>query len=413
MFSQQLIKLFNRAKLPDTPGVYFFKDAENKILYIGRATSLYDRVRSYFRDDLIHTRGPLLVDMIFQCKKIDFKETDSVLEAIILENNLIKEYQPYYNTKEKDNKSWNYVIITDEEFPRIFLVRGRTLDIVKSGLLKFKIKEKFGPYPQGSLLREALRIIRKIFPFRDAKSSISYQESFYKAIGLSPDTSSPEAKKEYNKTIRNIILFFKGKKDELINILTKEMNEFAKKMEFEKAENIKNTLYSLKHIQDIALIKENEGLAKKEGFRIEAYDIAHMSGKNNVGVMTVAYDNEIEKMEYRKFRLSEEINDDVFNMKEILTRRFAHTEWQFPNLIVIDGGIGQRNAAIEILKKIDINIPVISVVKNEKHKAKYFLGDEKIINKYKEIILKINMEAHRFAINYHKNLRKRNFLKRL
>ena len=400
-------KYLKEANIPDSPGVYFFRDKSGNILYIGRATSIRDRLNSYFRDDLIHTRGSLIVDMVTQSSDINHTETDSVLESIILENNLIKEHQPYFNTKEKDNKSWNYVVITDEELPRVILVRGRTLETIAEELRKFKIKTKFGPYPQGSLLREALRIIRKIFPFRDAKSIIPHQESFYRSIGLSPNTDEPEAKKEYQRTIRNLTLFFQGKKNELMKTLEKEMRDYAKNQEFEKADAIKKTLYALMHIQDVALIK-TENNENRTGFRIEAYDIAHMSGKNNVGVMVVAYDGEMEKSEYRKFKISKETNDDTAGLKEILTRRFTHEEWRKPDLMVIDGGIGQLNVAHSIFK----NIPIVSVVKDSSHKADHILGDEKIIERHKIVILKANVEAHRFAINYHKNLRKRTFLSR-
>lgn len=407
---------YKKLNLPDEPGVYFFKSETGEILYIGRATSLRDRVKSYFANDLMITRGPLLIDMVSKSVNVEYIQTDSVLEAIILEANEIKEHQPYFNTKEKDNKSWNFVVITDEEFPRVVIVRGRTLEIVDEEFLKFKIKYKFGPYTQNSLLREALRIIRKIFPFKDEKSIIPYQERFYRTIGLSPDTSSPEAKKDYQKTIRNLVLFFQGKKNELMLTLEREMKEYAKEQRFEKAEEVKEILYALTHIQDIALIKKENEVSNKDfagSFRIEAYDIAHMSGKNNVGVMIVACDDEIEKSEYRKFKISKENNDDVAALREVLIRRFAHPEWTNPNLIVIDGGLGQKNAAENALKEMNLNIPIISVVKDETHKANHLLGEENTINQYKDMILKVNVEAHRFAIAYHKNLRKRNFLGKL
>ncbi len=394
---------YNKNGLPDNPGVYIFKDASGKILYIGRATSLRDRIKSYFGHDLLQTRGQLIVDMMTHAIGLEHKETDSVLEAIILESNLIKEHQPYFNTKEKDNKSWNYAVITDEEYPRVMVVREREF-----GSIKIKVRQKFGPYTQSSLLREALRIIRKIFPFRDAKSVIPHQESFYRSIGLSPDISSPEAKKEYKKTIRNLTLFFQGKKHELMRTLEKEMKGHAKQREFEKADAIKKTLYALMHIQDVALIKVDKS-SSHNGYRIEAYDIAHMSGKSKVGVMTVAYDGESEKSEYRKFKISKEANDDVAGIKEVLIRRFTHPEWQFPNLIVIDGGLGQKNAAESVLKGMGLEVPVVAVVKNDAHRADHIIGDEKIINQHVGSILKVNAESHRFAIAYHRNLRKKNF----
>jgi excinuclease ABC subunit C len=339
--------------------------------------------------------------MVTKAEDIDFIETDSVLEAIILESNEIKKHQPYFNTKEKDNKSYNVVVITGEEYPRIVIMRQRALDT-----FKFKIKYQFGPYPQGSLLRDALKIIRKIFPFRDEKATLKHQESFYQSIGLSPNTGSDESKKEYQKTIRNLVLFFQGKKKELIRTLEKEMDEYARNQEFEKAQTVRNTLYALAHIQDVSLIR-SESSVSVSGFRIEAYDIAHMSGKDTVGVMTVVVDGEVQKSEYKKFKISKDANDDVAGLKEILTRRLNHTEWRFPDLIVIDGGIGQINAANSIVK----SIPVVSVVKNDAHKADHILGDETIVKNNMKAILLANSEAHRFAIAYHKLLRNKSFLK--
>lgn len=407
MDSQSPENILKAANLPDSPGVYFFLDEKGEILYIGRATSLRDRVRSYFTDDLYATRGQLLVDMVSRAKKIEHKETDSVLEAIILESNEIKKHQPYYNTAEKDDKSWNWVIITDEEFPRVFFERERNLQMG----VDYEIKRKFGPYTEGGLLREALKLVRRIFPFRDAKANITYNESFYQSIGLSPSTNSPEAKKDYQRTIRNITLFFDGKKNELMRTLEKEMKEFASRQEFEKANKVKQTLYALMHIQDVALIKPDY-IPVRKGYRIEAYDIAHMSGKSVVGVMTVVVDGELEKNAYRKFKIIQQKNDDTAGLREILIRRFNHPEWDFPNLIVIDGGINQKNSAEQLLAEVNLNISVVSVVKDERHKPNHFLGDEKLIALHNKAILKANAEAHRFAIAYHKNLRKRTFFGR-
>lgn len=402
------IQDFRHLKLPEAPGVYFFKDIKEEILYIGRATSIHDRVYSYFSNDLIATRGPLLVDMVTRASTVDFIQTDSVLEAIILESNEIKKHLPYFNTKEKDNRSYNFVVITDEEFPRVVIARGRTLDKLDEKELGYSIKYQFGPYPQGSLLRDALKIIRKIFPFRDVKAGLKHQESFYRSLGLSPNTDSPDAKSEYQKTIRNLVLFFEGKKGKLIKTLESEMDGYAKHQEFEKARNVRNTLYALSHIQDVSLIKTEED-KNVEGFRIEAYDIAHMSGKDTVGVMTVVVNGEPQKSQYKKFKISKDANNDTAGLREILTRRFTHPEWKFPDLIVIDGGLGQINTAKEVVK----NIPIISVVKNDAHKPDHFLGDEKMVEMHIKDALFANSEAHRFAIAYHKKLRARRFLKKL
>ena len=180
MKSQYLAKL----DIPDSPGVYFWKQG-NKTLYIGRATSLRDRTRSYFSADIIATRGPRIVDMVTKSTKLSWQKTDSVLEAIILEANLIKKFRPHYNVQEKDDKSWNHVVITKEKFPRVIVVRGRNLNA-----LPYKIDVSFGPFISGGALKESLRIIRKMFPFLDERSYQKRQSPFYRQIGLSPETAS-------------------------------------------------------------------------------------------------------------------------------------------------------------------------------------------------------------------------------
>jgi len=394
--------------LPDEPGVYFWKEGKT-ILYIGRATSLRDRVKSYFASDLIATRGPRIVDMVTRSTSIEWQETDSVLEAVIAEANCIKKYQPHYNVKEKDDRSWNYVVITREDFPRVLVIRGRVLDIERQKKL-LKVAYTFGPFPQSTVLREALRIIRRMFPFVDRSSAKRDNYHFYRQIGLTPDIASAEAKAEYKKTIRHVALFFQGKKQELVRTLTREMNAYAKAHDFEKADAVKKKLFALDHIQDIALIKDDIAVQRENlssGFRIEGYDVAHMSGKGSVGVMTVLTDGEISKNEYRKFKLDSSIgNDDVRSLREILSRRFAHTEWRFPDIAVIDGGVGQKNTAERFFAEMKIDIPVVSVVKDDAHKAREILGDKGLTSKHEKEILLVNAEAHRFAIAYHRKLRK-------
>lgn len=403
------IESFEKLNIPDTPGVYFWKEGR-KILYIGKATSLRDRIRSYFSHDVISTRGPRIVDMVTKSDTIEWQETDSVLEAMILEANLIKKHWPDYNVKEKDDRSFNYVVITREDIPRIVVIRGRTLEVEKQRK-ELKVRKTFGPFTNGTALREALRIIRKMFPFIDKHSGTKYTSTFYRQLGLSPDVTSAEATLEYRKNIEHIILFFEGKKQKLSRMLELEMNSYAERKEFEKAGEIKRKLFALHHIQDIALIKDdisNDVLqTSNSSFRIEAYDVAHMSGKETVGVMTVVCAGEISKNDYRKFRLDPQTgNNDTKNLQEIMERRFTHTEWQFPNLIVIDGGEGQRNTAIRFLESKQITIPVVSVVKDEHHKPKGLIGPDDVIEKYKKDILLVNNEAHRFAITYHRKLRK-------
>ncbi len=413
------IEDFNKLELPDTPGIYFWKQGSD-ILYIGKATSLRDRVRSYFASDLIATRGPRIVDMVFKTDQIEWQETDSVLEALIAEANQIKKHLPQYNVMEKDDKSFNYVVITKEDFPRVLVIRGRTLDVEKKKK-ELKVKKSFGPFVSGSSLRAALKIIRKMFPFADKGSLGRDKYHFYRQLGLTPDINSTEAKADYAKTVKHIILFFEGKKKELVRELEKEMKAYAKSKEFEKAGEIKRKLFALDHIQDVALIKEDianiysadaaeaEG-AQKSGFRIEAYDTAHMSGKESAGVMTVIVEGEPDKNEYRKFKLSPRIgNNDTASLREIIERRLNHPEWRFPDIMVIDGGEGQKNVAEAVLAARGIvNINIVAVVKDERHKPRDIAGPADLIEKHKKAILLANSEAHRFAIAYHRKLRRMN-----
>lgn len=410
------IESFQQLNIPDSPGVYFWKEG-GVILYIGKATSLRDRVRSYFGADLIHTRGPRLVDMVTRADSIEWVQTDSVLEAMIAEANLIKKHWPHYNVKDKDDRSFNYVLITKEDFPRLVVLRGRAIDVEKRRR-EIKSVREFGPFPNGAALRAALKLVRRMFPYLDEKTgtrSAGDKYHFYRQIGLAPDMSSAEAKEEYRKTIKQIILFFEGKKGALVRELEKEMRDYAKRQEFEKAGEAKRRLFSLNHIQDIALIKEdveavidmNRGPIGTGRYRVEAYDTAHMSGKESAGVMVVVEDGEAAKSEYRKFKLSPEIgNNDVASLREIIERRMNHPEWRFPDLIVIDGGDAQRNLALKVLAERDQDISVVSVVKDERHKPKGLIGPDTIVERHKKAILLANAEAHRFAIAYHRKLRR-------
>ncbi len=413
MISQEILK-----KLPDEPGVYLFRDKEKNILYIGKATSLQNRVRSYFGADLIATRGRLLVDMMALADDVDFIRTDSVLEALLLEANLIKTHQPKYNTKEKDNKSYNYVVFTNEDFPKIFTIRGRIL-LADSDENHKKYKYIFGPFPHGAQLKEAVKIIRRIFPYRDNKCKPG-RPCFNRQIGLCPGVCTGEiSKAEYAKQINNLKLFFEGKKKALLKNLEKQMHEYAKKQEFEKAAGVRKTIFAVNHIQDVALLKQENRMDASAGgevasngslraFRIEAYDVAHSSGTSVVGVMVAIEDGEPKKSDYRKFKikLNPGVNDTAA-LKEILRRRLGHLEWPMPNLIVVDGGQAQLNAAISVLAERGLAIDLVSVVKDERHKPRGIMGDEAISQKYKSQIILANSEAHRFAIAYHRKKRDR------
>jgi excinuclease ABC subunit C len=402
-----LSKDVQKKKMPDSPGVYIFRDYRKRPLYIGRATSLRNRTRSYGDADLIVTRGPRLVDMVTKSKYITWQETDSVLEAILLESVLIKRYQPPYNVDERDDKSAQYVIITDEPWPRVFLARGRDLDHwKKEGALPYPIKKCFGPYLESRLIREALVILRKLFPFKDKKAFDPRHDAFYRAIGRSPRENDEQAREKYARTIEYLILFFEGKKKKLRRELEKQMRDCAQERRFEEALQAKKLLYALDHINDIALIKRERTDAPGD-FRIEAYDIAHLAGAETVGTMVVSCRGEFAPAHYRMFKLSKNSNDDNAGLREILSRRLNHPEWTFPDLIVVDGNEVQMRTAEGVLAARRMAIPVVAVTKDERHKAARLIGHPDLLKVYKNDIVALNAESHRFTITFHrKRLRK-------
>lgn len=415
MIRQDLDKL----ELPQNPGVYFWRDDAGRILYIGKATNLRDRTRSYFAPDLIKTRGAHIVDMVFKSATLTWEETQSVLEALILEANLIKKYQPYYNTKEKDDKSFNCVAITKEDFPHILLARQKDIDpkeklltLPKQKGMKVKYDAVFGPYPSGASLREALAIIRKIFPYRDRVSAMKDKEAFYRQIELSPDVTSAEAVKVYRKNIGHIKKIFQGKLQTLIKDLTTEMHTLAKQERFEEAGELKQKIFAFTHVQDVSLIKRDLVQATDDHVvRFEAYDVAHLSGKQMVGVMTVIENATAQKNDYRKFIIRGfDTANDAGALREILVRRLAHTEWPYPTAIIVDGNEIQANSARKVLQSLDLDIPIIAVTKDERHRPKAIHGPTDLVEQHKFAILLANNEAHRFAITFHKDRRRKAML---
>jgi excinuclease ABC subunit C len=398
------------AKLPTGPGVYFFKKGR-EVLYVGKATSLRSRVRSYFLANAIVSRGEKIANLIDEATRVTVEETDSVLEALVKEAALIKRYQPHYNAIGKSDMTYNYVVITDETFPRVFTMRERELKTTTT-----RFKEVFGPFPQAGQLRDALKIIRKIFPYRgehDAPLPGARRRTsvLYEQIGLVPKDAGAADPKEYQKTIRHLTLFFQGKKKALLASLTRTMKAYARAKDFEAAGEIKRQLFALQHINDVSLIKANLPPDPTRTFRIEAYDIAHTQGTDVVGVMTVVESGIIAKNDYRMFKIIQakkgRFINDTAALTELLERRFGHPEWQYPKLIVVDGGASQLRAAEHILKQLGIGIPVVAVTKNERHRPERIMGDERYAHDHARDILLANAEAHRFAIGFHRRRQRR------
>jgi excinuclease UvrABC nuclease subunit len=336
-----------------------------------------------------------------------------------LEGMYIKKYQPEYNVEGKDDKSWNYVVITKEKFPRVLLMRGKDLSNNFAHKHSALYDAVFGPYPYGGELKEAFRIIRKIFPFFDTKQPVTGVVSkmnrgkieFYQQIGVYPKHDTSGAQIAYSRNIRHLKLFFSGKKKKLLSVLEKEMKALAKGERFEEASEVKRQLFALQHIQDVSLIRRESQVWKKafgESMRIEAYDIAHTSGKDMVGVMTVVEDGEVQTSEYRKFKIKTVLDvNDPAALSEVLARRFAHSEWSLPRLIVVDGGKAQVNSAKRAIVEFGYEIPIVGVVKDERHKPREILGGtKKMREEYGNDILLANAEAHRFAIGFHRKRRR-------
>ncbi|MCL5407374.1 MAG: excinuclease ABC subunit UvrC [Patescibacteria group bacterium] len=378
-------------KFPEVPGIYMMRDGKRSPLYIGKASSLRHRVLSYFQ----RPQETRLEKMLEQIKSIEIQKTDSVIEALFLESNLIKKYKPKYNIKLKDDKTFLGIFITKEDWPRI--IPARITQKLPEG-------EFFGPFPSSGQVREALQILRKIFPFRVSCKPLSGKACFEYHLGMCPGVCTGKIdQKDYQRTIKQIRLFLKGHKKEVIRDIEKQMKELAKKMEFEKAAKLRDTIFALRHIQDVALIAEDD-LKHPEDVpvRIEAYDISNISGCFAVGSMVVFTEGLIDKNNYRKFKIKTVTGaNDVAMLSEVLQRRFEHNEWLKPNLILIDGGRGQVNGAKEVLKELKLNIPVIGIAKGPKRDKDEIITDENL-SVDKKLLLRIRDEAHRFAISYYR-----------
>ncbi|NCN07469.1 GIY-YIG nuclease family protein [Candidatus Falkowbacteria bacterium] len=376
--------------LPLTPGVYMFIGQKGEILYIGRATSLRRRVLQYFRLDI----DSRISEMVSLAQNIKHQQTDTVLEAIILEANLIKKHWPKYNVKDKDHRSFIFIVISKKDYAYPIIIRERELN-------KFPTTDAyiFGPYQNATLLKNTLRIIRRIFPYSTCTPN-SGKPCFDYQVGLCPGTCIGEInKKDYKKNILNIVLLFKGEKKRLLAKLKKENPE---------------VLSALKNIQDVTLITKDE-LSNNHGKnRIEGYDISHFTGQETVGAMSVVINGQLAKDQYRLFNIkTAPASDDLRSLEEMLTRRFKHIEWPFPNLILIDGGKPQIDYVNQVLKRIGISIPIIGLSKLAGDRMvfpiKTSMAVKELAKSQRELITKARDEAHRFGNSAGRRKRRNRF----
>ncbi len=405
------------ANMPDAPGVYIFKDAKGKIIYIGKAKSLKKRVQSYFGRPL-DTKTQAMVSKIAD---IGYRLAPSETEAQILEASLIKDNQPRYNIDLKDDKSFPWIRITDEEFPVVSIMR-------RKGRQRNDRSLYFGPYTNVKLLRQAIKAVRKIFGFRSCKN-LPGEACLYWRVKLCPAPCVGKINSDnYQKIILRIKLFLESRYEELIKELGKQMHWAVAKKDFERAAGIRDQLNALSSIRQNrsypAGIGESEDLGNllkldKPPERIEAFDISNISGKLATGSMVSFYQGQPDKNNYRRFRIKTIASIDDYKMlAEVVRRRYLRViekKLPLPDLVLIDGGKGHLLTVEKEIKKLGLKVPLVSIAKKEENI--YITGRIKPIKLKSDtpalnLIRKIRNEAHRFAIKYHHLLRRKEIIGR-
>lgn len=393
-------------RLPETPGVYFMRGVRGELLYIGKAANLRRRVSSYFSRPL-ETR---LARLVREVRGVAWQETDTVIEALVLEAELIKKRQPPYNIREKDDTSFLYIGVTSDPFPRILLARGAEIERA-DGARRFR--RVFGPFTSAGSAKEAYRIVRKIFPFNTHAPEIigrRLRRCLDSEIGLCPGACAGAIdRRTYAKTVRNVIRFMEGRKNQVARGLESEMTLLGKKQMFEEAEKVRRQISALAHIEDVALITEDRlrDVSAPPDIRIEGYDISNISGTSAVGVMVVMEGGAIRTGEYRKFRIRRVAGqNDTAMIAEVLERRLRHAAWRLPNLVLVDGGLGQMGAARRAIRARGLELPVVGIAKGPLRKNNRLIGALPRGASRLELI-RLRDEAHRFAVAYHRSLRSR------
>ncbi len=403
--------------LPDSPGIYLFYSALGELIYVGKATSLKQRVGSYFRG--ARTPRPI-EEMIHEVERIDTHTTDSVLEAVILESIWIKKNQPKYNVLGKDDKSWNYLVLTKEVFPRLRSVRQHDLSLLTGSEAKQKYSAIFGPYP-GLNTKAALKLLRRLFFISDCEPART-RPCLYREMGqcLGVCTGEISSAQYRARVIAPLTLFLQGEKKRVISSLEKQMQQFAKVEQFELASRLRDQIMALQRIHDIALINDSFmrdvfPLPHRLGagpMRIEGYDISNLGNTDKVGSMVVFDESGPVKSQYRKFTIKTvQGQSDVDCLAEVLERRLNHSEWPLPNIFLIDGGRPQVHRAVATLASRNVTVPVIGLAKGpERKRNDVILGDKRpetalFASRFLPLLIRVRDEAHRFAITFNRSKR--------
>jgi len=399
--------------LPRSPGVYFHKSKSGEIIYVGKAAVLKNRVRQYFqstRDMDIKTRA--LVEEIFDT---DWVETESEIDALFLESEMVKRYMPRFNILLRDDKSQTFIRIDmKSEWPTVSFTRNPSDDNA----------DYFGPYYNGYAIKKALRYLRKVFPYYMVAPKENGRPDLDAHIGLSPRPGT--SSNEYKATLKRLVRYMEGGRNAIIRELEKEMHVAAKLHDFENAAAVRNKIGDLKSLQQKIMFGDHEfldiskdkalsslvtllGLPKIPA-RIEGYDISHMGGTNVVASMVVFTNGVSDRANYRKFKTRIEQNDDYYNMHETLQRRLSEKNlkaWGKPDLILIDGGKGQLDAALKAVEEYGLHIPTISIAKCEEeiivHRTRSNIGTDAL----KEFIknptedVAVTVSGDYYVINLH------------
>lgn len=420
------------------PGVYFHKSKDGEIIYVGKAANLRNRVRQYFqssRDMDIKTKA-----LVAETDDTDWVETDSEIDALFLESEMVKRYMPRFNILLRDDKSQLYVRIDMKNaWPSVVFTRNPADD--KS--------DYFGPFYNGYALKKALRYLRKVFPYYTKPIVGERPDDLDVHLGLSPglNTSSDE----YKANLRKLILYLKGGRKTITRDIEKDMKRAAKAHDFENATLLRDRLRHLGELQHRIMFGDKEFLdiSKDHALadlrdllllvtipaRIEGYDISHMSGTNVVASQVVFINGVSSRKDYRKYKTKLEHNDDFFNMNETITRRLSDKNlaaWGKPNLLLIDGGKGQLDAALKARDDRSQSMPAIGIAKREEQividvrRSNVTINNEKLIeldgrlthtdhftlinlppsSHIIKLLQRIRDESHRFAVSYHTVLKR-------
>lgn len=425
--------------LPRSSGVYFHKSASGEIIYIGKAAMLKNRVRQYFqstRDMDVKTRA-----LVAEIEDTDWIETESEIDALFLESEMVKRYMPRYNILLRDDKSQTFVRIDmKSEWPYVCFTRNPADDGA----------DYYGPYYNGFAVKKALRYLRKVFPYYTKPPRDGARPDLDTHIGLSPKPGTTSD--EYKATLRKLVRYLEGGRKSLVREIEKEMMTAARLHDFEAAASLRNKLNDLRELQRRIMFGDKEFLdiskdkalsdlrdllgLKKSPARIEGYDISHMSGTNVVASMVVFSNGVSDRANYRKFKTRIEHNNDFYNMHETLTRRLSEKNikaWGCPDLILIDGGKGQLDAALQARdEREQAKIPFIGLAKREEQIVIHHAKSGVVLNKEKlaeldgyttitedftlvnlphsshiiKLLQRIRDESHRFAVSYHTVLKR-------